>query len=316
VNAVLRSLRFTPGDELLTCDHEYNAILTTMRDVADRDGARVVVAAIPFPLHGADDAVDAILAAVTPRTRIAVLSHVTSPTALVLPIERLVRELEERGVDTLVDGAHAPGMLPLELDRLGAAYYTGNGHKWLCAPKGAAFLWVRADRRAVVRPTVISHGANNPRTDRSRYALEFDWVGTTDPTPALSLPAAIDWVAALEPGGWPAVMAANHALALAGRDTLIAMLGVAPSAPDAMLGSMAALPRPGVATDAEADALGDALFHEDRIEVPLPRWPVRGARSAPTADPRAVLVRVSAQRYNEPADFERLRDALERRLPR
>jgi isopenicillin-N epimerase len=186
----------------------------------------------------------------------------------------------------------------------------------LCAPKGAAFLWVRADRRAVVRPTVISHGANNPRTDRSRYALEFDWVGTTDPTPALSLPAAIDWVAALEPGGWPAVMAANHALALAGRDTLIAMLGVAPSAPDAMLGSMAALPLPGVATDAEADALGDALFHEDRIEVPLPRWPVRGARSAPTADPRAVLVRVSAQRYNEPADFERLRDALERRLPR
>jgi isopenicillin-N epimerase len=274
----------------------------------------VVVAAIPFPLHGADDAVDAILAAVTPRTRIAVLSHVTSPTALVLPIERLVRELEERGVDTLVDGAHAPGMLPLELDRLAAAYYTGNGHKWLCAPKGAAFLWVRANRRSVVHPTVISHGANNPRTDRSRYALEFDWVGTTDPTPALSLPAAIDWVAALEPGGWPAVMAANHALAVAGRDTLAAMLGVAPSAPDAMLGSMAALPLPGIATDAAADALGDALFHEDRIEVPLPRWPVRGARSAPTADPRAVLVRISAQRYNEPADFERLASALGRRL--
>jgi isopenicillin-N epimerase len=186
----------------------------------------------------------------------------------------------------------------------------------LCAPKGAAFLWVRADRRAAVHPTVISHGANNPRTDRSRYVLEFDWVGTMDPTPALSLPAAIDWMGALEPGGWPAVMAANHALALAGRDTVAATLGVARSAPDAMLGSMAALPLAGIATDAEADTLGDALFHEDRIEVPLPRWPVRGARSAPTADPRAVLVRISAQRYNEPADYERLADSLARRLQR
>src|SRR5688572_28465833 len=235
VNAVHRSLRFEPGDELLTSDHDYNAILNTIRAVAERDGARVVLAAIPFPTAGEDEVVDAVLAAVTPRTRLAVLSHVTSPTALVLPIERLVRELDARGIDTLVDGAHAPGMVPLALHALGAAYYTGNAHKWLCAPKGAGFLWTRGDRREGIHPTIVSHGANDPRTDRSRYRLEFDWVGTADPTPALAIPAAIEWVAGLEPGGWPAVMAANHALALGARDRLVAHLGGRTPAPDELI---------------------------------------------------------------------------------
>ena len=313
-NAVLRSLRFAPGDELLTNDHEYNAILTTLQTVAERDGAHVVIAPLPFPGIAPDAVVEAVLSAVTPRTRLAVLSHVTSPTALVLPIERLVAELEARGIDTLVDGAHAPGMVPVALDALGAAYYTGNGHKWLCGPKGAAFLWVRADRREGVRPTVISHGANDPRTDRARFRLEFDWMGTGDPTPALTLPAAIDWMGALVPGGWPAVMAANHALAIEGRDLLARALGVTPPAPDAMLGSMAALPVPAVATDPAAVALHDALIDEDRIEVPIPTWPVRGARARPDDPPVTALVRISAQRYVERSDLERLASVLARRL--
>ncbi len=314
VNAVLRSLRFERDDELLTDDHEYNAILTTMRAVAARDGARVVVAPLPFPIGSPDEVVDALLERVTPRTRLAVLSHVTSPTALVLPIERLVAALAERGVDTLVDGAHAPGMVPLALDALGAAYYTGNGHKWLCGPKGSAFLWVRADQRAVVHPTTTSHGANDPRPDPSRYHLEFDWPGTTDPTPALTLPAAIDWVAAQDPGGWPAVMAANHALAIEAQRRLSEALGVPPPAPAAMLGSMASLPLPVDATDAAGDALHDALFEDDRIEVPIPSWPVRGARAQPDDPPARLLVRVSAQRYVEPADIDALVAALGRRL--
>lgn len=313
-NAVLRSLRFEPGDELLTNDHEYNAILTTLQAVAERDGARVVIAPIPFPGVTPDAVVEAVLAAVTPRTRLAVLSHVTSPTALVLPIERLVSGLEARGIDTLVDGAHAPGMVPVSLDALGAAYYTGNGHKWLCGPKGAAFLWVRADRRERIRPTVISHGANDPRTDRARFQLEFDWIGTGDPTPALTLPAAIDWMGGLETGGWPALMAANHALAIEGRDLLARALGVAPPAPDAMLGSMAALPLPGLSRDADAVALHDALIDGDRIEVPIPTWPVRGARARPDDPPAAALVRISAQRYVERSDLERLASVLAGRL--
>jgi isopenicillin-N epimerase len=255
-----------------------------------------------------------VLAAVTPRTRLAVLSHVTSPTALILPMERLVRELDARGIDTLVDGAHSPGMVPLALDALGAAYYTGNGHKWLCGPKGSAFLWVRADRRERIHPSIVSHGANATRTDRPRFRLEFDWVGTGDPTAALTLPAAIDWMAGLEPGGWPAVMAANRALALEARDRLVAALGGRLPAPDAMVGSMTSLPLLGLRTHEDAARLQRTLFDEDRIEVPLVPWPALGARPRPTDPPTAVLVRVSAQRYNDSGDVDRLVAALGRRL--
>lgn len=313
-NAVVRSIQCSPGDELLTTDHEYNAILTTLRAVAARDGARVVLAALPFPVQDADTVVEAVLAAVTPRTRLAVISHVTSPTAIVLPVDRIVHELHARGIDTLIDGAHAPGMIPLELDALGAAYYTGNGHKWLCGPKGSAFLWVRDDRRPLVRPTVISHGANDPRTDRTRYRLEFDWMGTTDPTPALTLPAAIDWMAAQVPGGWPAVMAANHALALRARDAVVAALGVDAPVPDAMLGAMAAVPVPGPATDERAATVHDVLFDDDGVEVPFPTWPVRGARRRLDDPPAHVLVRVSAQRYVDADDIDRLASSLARRV--
>ncbi len=218
INAVLRSLRFAPGDELLTDDHEYNATINAMRVAAERDGATVVVAPIPGSVPGPDVIVDALLDRATPRTRLLVVSHVTSLTSIVMPIARIVAAMAERGIDTLVDGAHAPGMLGLNVEAIGAEYYTGNGHKWLCGPKGSAFLWVRADRRAGIHPTVTSHGANDPRTNRSRFQLEFDWMGTADPTAFLSLPAAIEHMAGLERGGWPAVMAANRTFAIeAGR---------------------------------------------------------------------------------------------------
>ncbi len=311
VNTVLQSLRFEPGDELLANDHEYNATLNAMRAVADRAGARVVVARIPFPIRDTGQALEAILGAVTSRTRLVVVSHVTSPTALILPVEELVAALAERGIDTLVDGAHAPGMVPLNVDQLGVAYWTGNGHKWLCGPKGVAVLWVRADRRDRIHPIVVSHGANSPIVDRSRFRLEFDWTGTPDPTAYLALPAAINWMAAL-PGGWPAIMAANHELALAGRDRLAAALGIDPPAPDSMLGSMAALPLAAVRDEAAANTLGRLLLDEDGIEVPIGPWPVRAAR-ADGAVPR-IVIRISAQRYNEPADYERLASVLVRRL--
>ena len=313
VNTVLRSLRFEPGDELLATDHEYNATLNALAAIAERDGARVVVARIPVPIDDPSQAFDAILAAVTPRTRLALVSHITSPTALVLPIERIVAGLESRGVDTLVDAAHAPGMVPVDLDALGAAYWTGNGHKWLCGPKGSAVLWVRADRRDRIHPLVISHGANEPLEGRERFRLEFDWTGTGDPTPALALADAIDWMAAQDPGGWPAIMAANHALAMAGRDHLATTLGVATIAPDAMTGSMAALSLPGSRDEAASRALQRDLTDLDGIQVPIMPWPVRAARQTDDA-PSVTLLRISAQRYNERADYERLAEALARRL--
>jgi isopenicillin-N epimerase len=316
VSTVLASRRFQPGDELLTGDHEYNATLNALRATAARDGAKVVMVKVPFPIADPSQAVEAYLEAVTPRTRLALVSHVTSPTALVLPITAIVRELDRRGVDTLVDGAHAPGMVPVDLDELDAAYWTGNAHKWLCAPKGSAVLHVRIDKRDALRPLVVSHGANDPRTDRTRFLLRFDWTGTTDPTPWLAIPAAIRFVGGVHPDGWAGLMAANAALARIGRDRICAALDVPPPAPDAMLGSMATVPLPNLAaTPAAAERLQAALFDEDRIEVPVLTFPVRGALATGEA-PRSVLVRISAQLYNRPEEYAWLADRLAARLMR
>ncbi|HEU5194854.1 MAG TPA: aminotransferase class V-fold PLP-dependent enzyme [Methylomirabilota bacterium] len=310
VNAVLRSRAFAAGDELLTTDHAYNACRNALEYVAERMGARVVVVPVPFPVPSPDVIVETVLARVTPRTRLALLDHVTSPTGIVLPIERLCAELGARGVEVLVDGAHAPGMIPLNLSTLGATYYSGNCHKWLCAPKGSAFLWVRRDRHADVRPLTISHGANRKKPGRTRFRLEFDWTGTSDPTGWLTVPTAIACVGGMLPGGWPAVMARNHALAVEARTLLCAAAGTAPACPDTMLGSLASVLLPdGVLTETvwgRPDPLQARLFDQWRIEVPVMAWP---------APPRR-LIRISAQLYNARAQFERLAEALRKELAR
>jgi isopenicillin-N epimerase len=265
VNTVLRSLSFRPGDELLTTDYEYNASRNVLDFVAQQSGATVVVAEIPFPLASPEAVVQSVLSNVTDRTRLLLIDHVTSQTALVLPISPLIQALAEQGIDTLIDGAHAPGMIPLDLGELGAAYYTGNCHKWLCAPKGAAFLYVREDRRDRIRPLTISHGANSPRRDRSFFHLEFDWMGTGDPTPFLCVGVAIQHLAALLPGGWADVMAQNRALALWARERLSQRLDLALPCPDEMIGSMATLPLP----KGDADVLYQALAEEFSVEVPI-----------------------------------------------
>lgn len=305
VNTVLQSLRFAPGDELLATDHEYNATLNALRHVAARDGARVVIARVPFPIRSPEEALEPILDGVSPRTRLALVSHITSTTALLLPIERIVRELADRGVDTLVDAAHAPGQVPLDLDAIGAAYSTGNAHKWLCAPKGAAYLHVRADRRGGIRPLVVSHGANERRTDRTRFRAEFDWTGTGDPTAILAIPTALDFLGGLRPGGWPALMASNHALVLVARDRVGKAVGAEPAAPDAMIGAMAVVPLP---EDLPADVKA-RLYDEHRIEVPVSTWPVDAALESDDA-PRARLLRISAQAYNDVGQMDELASAL------
>ena len=304
VNTVLRSLELHPGDELLTTDHGYNACVNALDAIASRSGARVVIARVPFPLRGPEEVSDAVLGGVTARTRLVLLDHVTSATGLVFPVQSLVSALQARGIDVIVDGAHAPGMVPVDLRALGAAYYTGNCHKWLCAPKGAGFLHVRRDRQAGIRPLVISHGANSTRTDRSRFRLEFDWTGTRDPSALLCVARAIDLVGGMVPGGWDEIRQRNHTLARRARTLTCEALGVAPPCPESMLGSLAAveLPRhprwaPG---PRDGDPLQDSLFTRHRIEVPIYGWPVPDRR----------WIRVSPHLHNSEAQYLFLAEAL------
>ncbi|HEX4337454.1 MAG TPA: aminotransferase class V-fold PLP-dependent enzyme [Polyangiaceae bacterium] len=304
VNAVLGSLELLPGDVILTTDHAYNACKNAVDFVARGAGATVEVVRIPLPITDSEEVVERVLAAATAHVKLAMIDHVTSQTGLVFPIERIVSTLKERGIDTLVDGAHAPGMVPMRVAELGAAYYVGNFHKWVCAPKGAAMLWVRADRQSRLHPTTISHGYNSSR-DRSRFLEEFDWTGSIDPSPYLATPEAIRFVGSLLPGGWDAVYARNRALALTARRMLEGALGVAPLAPESMIGSLASVSLPDGAPDASTvpplEPLHRALADQHGVEVPVFVWPA----------PPKRLIRISAHLYNTEQDYEALVRALD-----
>ena len=318
VNAVLRSLRWQTGDELLVTDHAYNACRNVVDYVAKREGVAVNVCHLKFPVASADECIDAIVGAATPLTRLAMIDHVTSATGLVLPIEAITRQLQSRGIDVLVDGAHAPGQVELNLDQLNAAYYTGNCHKWLCAPKGAGFLHVREDRQAGIVPPVISHGFNSARAGRSRLHDLFDWTGTLDVSPMLCVEDAIEFVSTLLPAGGhggaapglSALMAHNRQLALTGRRILCEALQVAPPVPEEMVGSLAAgelpadpHPQPQLdftTSPTPQHMLQSRLMREHQIEVPAFYFPKHPRR----------LLRISAQVYNETSEYEKLAAAL------
>jgi isopenicillin-N epimerase len=305
VNAVARSYRLKPGDELLTTDHDYNACHNVLVEAARCAGAKLVTARVPFPLRGEDDVLEAIVAKVTRRTRLALIDHVTSHTGLIFPIERIIRELERRGVDVLVDGAHAPGMFPLNLQRLRPAFYTGNLHKWVCAPKGAAFLWVREDKQSSVQPAVVSHGNNTPRPRHSAFQDRFDWAGSFDPTAWFCAGEAIRWLAGIYTGGWPGIQEANCDLARSARRLLCERLDLEPPCPENMLGAMATLPLPkrfqGRPKKGKLDPEQLRLYDEFRIEVPMVRL----------GQPQRRYFRVSAQLYNALAEYEYLAEALQ-----
>lgn len=302
VNAVVRSWPLRPGDEILTTNLDYNACRNVLLEAARVAGATVVVAEVPFPVADSAAVLEAILGAVTARTRYAMIDHVTSGSALVLPIEKIVRALEARDIAVLVDGAHAPGMLPLDLEALRPGWYCGNLHKWVCAPKGCAFLWAREDCQAGLQPAVISHGNNTPRDGFTAFQDRFDWAGTFDPTAWFCLEAAIRWLGDLLPGGWPAVRQSNHQLALDGRRILCEALELEPPCPAEMLGSMATLPLP-----ARFQALRPIgrpvpeqarLSDEFQIEVPF----------MTLADLRCF--RISAHLHNGAAEYQFLADAI------
>lgn len=303
VNAVARSIDLRSGDEILTTNLDYNACRNALLEPIQRAGAKLTLASIPFPIESEEQIIGAILAAVTPRTRLVMIDHVTSNTALVVPVERIVRELEARGIDTLIDGAHAPGMLPLNLEKLRPAYYTANLHKWTCAPKGAAFLWARPDLQETLQPAVISHGNNTPRAGHSPYQDRFDWPGTHDPTAWWSTPDAIRWLDGILPGGTEEVRQRNNALLLDARRLLCERLGLTPPCPESMLGSITTLPLPGRLGEMEGTAIPDPLyerlFETYRIEMPIIR--LNGSR----------WFRISAHLHNSIDEYRYLADALE-----
>jgi isopenicillin-N epimerase len=291
VNAVAKSLDFGPGDQIVTTSHAYYSVRNTLENICDRTGARLVVAALPLPIPGPEAVLEAVEAALTAQTRFLVIDHVTSPTAAVLPVEDLVALARRRGVPVLIDGAHAAGMLDLDIQAPGADWYVGTCHKWLCAPRGSGFLWASPDAPAAVHPPVTSRGP------AEGFPREFDWTGTRDYTPWLSVPAAIQFFGRLGPDRGRAYC---HGLAAAAGQMLAARWDGELAAPLSMLGAMATvrLPDFGAADRTTAVTLHDWLLDAHRIEVPV--LPLGGS----------LWVRLSAQVYNVIEDYERLGEAI------
>lgn len=294
-NAVLRSLKFAAGDELLITDHIYPAVRNTLRHVAAISGAAIAEVALPVPLAGPEAVVEAVTTKLSARTRLVVLDLITSPTAAILPVTEIARAARKFGARILVDAAHAPGHVDLDVPSLGAEWVTGNAHKWLFAPKGAAFLWATPEAQTDLHPTVISHGYGKG------FHMEFDWVGTRDPTAWLAVPSAIEFYRRM---GDRAVRSHNRDLARRAAELLISSFGTVASAPAIMRGAMATVALPtGAPADLEtANALHDRLWDRHRIEVPI--IPFAGR----------LWLRISAQIYNEMAEYEQLAVALKTEL--
>lgn len=290
-NAVLGSLALSEGDEILLTEHGYPAVRNAARHIAARTGARLVEAAFRCPVDAPSAIIEAVAQRLGPRTRLVILDHVTSPTAAILPVRELTALCRAAGAQVLIDGAHAPGMLALDVPAIGADWYVGNCHKWLMAPKGAAFLWASPSAGVDLHPPVISHGYGQG------LVAEFDWVGTRDPTAWLAVPAAIDLHAAL---GGPALRERNAGLARTAATLLADRWGTERATSDALTGAMAAvrLPVREPGTAEAALRLRTWLFEARRIEVAV--MPFAGA----------LWARVSAQAYNELADYRRLAEAF------
>jgi isopenicillin-N epimerase len=301
VNAVLRSFPFQPTDEVLITDHGYNACNNAAQYAASQSRATVSVAHVPFPLSNPDEVVAAIEKSLTPRTKLLLIDHVTSYSGMVLPLDRIIEVAHRNGTRVLVDGAHAPGMIPLDLESLRPDYYTANHHKWLCGPKVSGFLYVNPQWQSEVRPTVISHAANRSRPSRTKFIAEFDWAGTFDPSPLLAMTTAIEFLERLLPTGFVGHLAANRSLALQARQLLCDSLEVAPLTPTSMIGSLVTLPLPLTSKAFKAgDRLQSYLYERHRIEVPC----------FPAPDHSKRYVRISCQAYNDITQYERLAFAL------
>jgi len=293
INMVARSLNLKPGDEILTTEHEYGAMDRTWRFVCNKTGARYVHRPIRLPVTSHEEFVEAFWAGTTERTRAIFISHITSPTALIFPVQEICRRAREAGLLSVVDGAHAPGQIPLNLAELGADLYTGACHKWLCGPKGSAFLYARREVQAWLEPLVVSWGWESETPSGSQFVDHHEWQGTRDVAAFLATPAAIQFQAEHD---WGAVRAECHGLASETRRRINDLTGLAPICPDSRdwFSQMAAIRLPPV----DVNALKERLYNDYRVEVPLFKW-----NDQP-------FMRVSFQGYNSRTDADALVDAL------
>jgi len=308
VNTVLRSLSLESGDEILVPDHTYQACWNTVDFVTKRSGAKTVVVPLPLPIENPEEVTRTILAHTTEKTKLALIDTVTSPTGIRLPFEQIVFELQSKGVDVLLDAAHGPGIVPLDLKKLKPAYATGNAHKWLCTPKGSAFLHIREDKRAQISPLSISHGASVKGNIDEKIRLEFDWTGTQDITPWLCIPKSIEYVDSLVEGGWIKIMEHNTNLAIEARNIILEALETPKLCPDSMIVGLSAvaLPGEGVVTTSvlEPDPLHTLLFEKYRIQVPVFSWPHHNVR----------YLRTASYLYNSLEEYEYLAEVLKKEI--
>lgn len=308
LNVVAQSHRFAPGDELLITNHAYATATKILSAVAERDGATVVTAEVPFPCQGPDDVVQAILAAVSPRTRFALIDHIPSRTAVVYPIRRIIEELEARDIEVLVDGAHGPGQVRVDLKAMAPPYYVASCHKWMCTPRGVGFMYVRPDKAPRVRQVVVArttYGRDPTPTTHTALEYNFDWQGTFDPSAFLATPDVVRFLRTVVPGGDEARIARNHALALAARRVVFHKLGLTDRRlwlPDDMVSCMVTIPLPDDPTPKVPGflPLQAALWHRFNTEAQayhLPKWPKRA-------------LRFSCQLHNSIEQYEYLADCI------
>ncbi|MBL4698786.1 MAG: aminotransferase class V-fold PLP-dependent enzyme [Phycisphaerales bacterium] len=303
VATVLNNLTLEPNDELLVTNLEYPACINNFEHAANRAGAKVVVADIPWVGLDEDAAFDAVMAKVTSKTKLLLISLISSATAVRLPVERIIAKLKDQGVETLLDAAHGPGCVPIDITKWGAAYTTGNGHKWLCSPKGVAFLHVREDLQADFRPLVLSNHAMNieparARTKRSAFNHEFDYMGTDDRSGVLTIADSIEYLDSLMPGGIAEIMDHNRNLCLKARDLLCDAFGTTPQIPDSMLGPLAVIEIP--APDLSPRTLREDLFKNHQIEIMI----------VPSPSTNNPMVRISPYLYNSIEQYQYLADAI------
>lgn len=310
LSTILTNTDWKPGDEVIVTDHEYASGVNELQRMAPKTGLRVVTVKIPMPCAGPEVVLDAVLDAITPRTKMVLISHITSPTSLILPVEQIVWRCRELGIETLVDGTHAPGQIDVDVARMNPTYYVGSGHKWLSAPKGTGFMYVAPEKRDGFRTLALSSRAAKIRPDRSLFLRDFDYMGTDDYTNILAMKDAIEFLGGLYPGGWDELRRRNHEMVIRGRRIVADAVapfypGMNPACPESMIGCMATILLPDACPEMAArptlydDPLQDALIEQHRVAVPI--WRLNNVQR---------VLRISAQAHNCLNDYERLAEAL------